>query len=389
MTRLLILFLLFTTSCTENTSQDSSGPSAKIPEPSPSHRTKTVRTSDLPESVLNRIQTEKAVTRLTPHVISAPGNVAVDLSHIAKVSSRIPGQIDRILSKLGDRVTKGQPLAAIESLMLDELIQEYLVAKAKRDVAKTNFKRTKLLLDENVVSRRRFQEDRGKYIEEQAVYQHVREKLLNMGLTSQELQELEHGSHVEGHTYSLRAPLSGTIVQQHAVLGQGIKAGEELFEIVNTDHVWIFANLPIEQARRFKEGDQGDVIPRGGKPIAAILAYTAPVAEEATRTIQFRFDVENRDGALKPNEYVEVQLVDTKLPVLAIPTTAVTMINGARGVFVKHETGYDFAEVELGEEGGGLVEVKHGIELGDSFVTDGVFDLKNTLLEGAIEGLGN
>ena len=170
--------------------------------------------------------------------------------------------------------------------MLDELIQEYLVAKAKGDVAQGNFKRTQQLLDENIVSKRRFLEDRGHYIEAQAVYQHVREKLLNMGLTSQELKELEHGSHLEGHTYILRAPLNGTIVHQQVVLGQGVAAGEELFEIVDTSRVWVFANLPIEQARRFKEGDQGEVVPRGGDPIIATLAYISPVAEEATRTIQ-------------------------------------------------------------------------------------------------------
>ena len=121
-----------------------------------------------------------------------------------------------------------------------------------------------------------------------------------MGLTPQELNELEHGSHLEGHTYILRAPLSGTIVHQLAVLGQGVAAGEELFEIVNTSRVWVFANLPIEQARRFKEGDQGEVVPRGENPITATLAYISPVAEEATRTIQFRFDVNNTNGQLKP-----------------------------------------------------------------------------------------
>ena len=263
------------------------------------------------------------------------------------------------------------------------------MAKAKGDVAKTNFTRTRKLLEEQIVSKRRFLEDRGQFIEAQAVYQHVREKLLNMGLTQKELRELEHGSHLEGHKYILRAPLSGTIVNQHVVVGQGISAGEELFEIVDTSRVWVFASLPIEQARRFKEGDQGEVVPRDGNPIIAKLAYISPVAEETTRTVRVRFDVPNSSGRLKPHEFVEVRLVDEQLPVLSIPSTAITMIDGIRGVFVKRNIGYDFVVVNLGQEGGGLVEVKSGIERGDTVVTEGVFDLKNALLEGSIEGYGH
>jgi RND family efflux transporter MFP subunit len=271
-------------------------------------------------------------------------------------------------------------------MQLDELVQEYLVAKSKLDVANSNFTRTKHLLAENIISQRRFFEDRGQQIETQAVYQHVREKLLNMGLSEQELHQLEHGSHLEGHKYLLRAPLNGTVVSQHIVLGQGVAAGDELFEIVDTSRVWVFANLPIEQVRRFQEGDEGQILPRGGKPLSARLSYIAPVADATTRTIRVRFDVENPKGRLKPNEYVEVRLIDQQQPVLSIPLSALTMLDGVRGVFVQRETGYDFVFVETGQEGGGLVEIKQGLKLGEQVVTEGVFDLKNAIMKTSIQG---
>ncbi|WP_447971462.1 efflux RND transporter periplasmic adaptor subunit [Nitrospira sp. M1] len=346
----------------------------------------SIHLDDVSPKAKERIRTEEAIERLTPHVVTAPGNVTLDLNLVAKVSSLIPGQVETLTGKLGQHVLKEQPLVAIESLVLDELVQEYLVAKAKRDVAKKNFTRTKQLVKEHIVSQRRVLEDHGTAIETQAVFQHVREKLLNMGLTPKELHELEHGSHLEGHKYILRAPLGGTITHQQVVIGQGVSVGEELFEIVDTSRVWVFANLPIEQARRFSEGDQGTVVPRGGEPITAQLAYISPVAEEATRTVRVRFDVDNQQGRLKPNEYVDVQLLDEQLPVLSIPDTAVTMVKGKRGVFVQKETGYNFVLIELGQEGGGLVEITQGIQLGDQVVTQGVFDLKNALLQGSIEG---
>jgi cobalt-zinc-cadmium efflux system membrane fusion protein len=99
-----------------------------------------------------------------------------------------------------------------------------------------------------------------------------------------------------------------------------------------------------------------------------------------------RFDVNNLQGRLKPNEYVEVQLIDQEQSVLSIPQSAVTMLDGARGVFVQRETGYDFVFVETGQEGSGLVEIKQGLKLGEQVVTEGVFDLKNAIMKNSIQG---
>jgi RND family efflux transporter MFP subunit len=344
-----------------------------------------IQVDQLPEQARQRIHVEVIAERLMPNVFTAPANVALNLEQVAKVSSRISGQIDTIFVTLGTQVTKNQPLAAVESMRLDELVQEYLVAKAKVDVATSNFKRTNELQAEQIISQRRFLEDQGHQREAQAVYQHVKEKLLNMGLSKNDLHQLEHGSHFEGHKYILRAPLSGTVVDQKVVLGQGIGEGEELFEIVDTSRVWVFAHLPIEQARRFKNGDQGQVVPQGGEPIQAVLAYVAPVADEATRTIRVRFDVDNAQGQLKPNEFVQVRLSDQTKPVLSMPRSAITLVNGVRGVFIQTPTGFEFVPVEVGPETGGLVEVIHGVSAGAAVVTQGVFDLKNAMMKSSLE----
>jgi len=378
---ILLCINLWLAACSEPPAE-----SPAVKEGSPPVESALIQLDQLPEQARQRIHVEVIAERLMPHVFTAPANVALNLEQVAKVSSRIPGQIDTIFVTLGTRVTKNQPLAAVESMRLDELVQEYLVAKAKVDVATSNFKRTNELQAEQIISQRRFLEDQGRQREAQAVYQHVKEKLLNMGLSKDDLHQLEHGSHLEGHKYILRAPLSGTVVDQKVVLGQGIGAGEELFEIVDTSRVWVFANLPIEQARRFKEGDQGQVVPQGGVPIHTTLAYVAPVADEATRTIRVRFDVDNAQGQLKPNEFVQVRLSDQNKPVLSMPLSAITLVNGVRGVFIQTSTGFEFVPVEVGPETGGLVEVIHGVSAGAAVVTQGVFDLKNAMMKSSIEG---
>jgi len=334
-----------------------------------------------PAAVRDRVRTDRVATHVVSEVVTAPGEVAFDLKQVAKITSRIEGQVERIHVQLGDQIRSGQPLVAIDSMRLDELVQEYLVTKAQVDVAESGYRRTKKLATEKIVTERRLIEERGRYIEAEARHQHVREKLLNMGMTAGELHQLEHGSHQEGHLYTIRSPIAGTVVAQNVVRGQGVSPGNELFEVVDTSRVWVFANLPIEQARKFKNGDVGTIVPKGGEPVTAPLTYLAPVADEATRTVQVRFEIENQRHRLRPHEYVDVQLAIASPPTIAVPASALTMVDNVHAVFVQRETGYVFVPIEVGREGGGFVEVKKGLAEGEQVVIDGVFDLKNVLLK--------
>ena len=338
-----------------------------------------------PPSIQHRLRTETVASRVIPEMVTAPGEVALDLKQVAKITSRIEGQVEHIHVQLGDRVRRGQPLLAIESLRLDELVQEYLVTKAQADVAENGFRRTEKLWADKIVTERRLVEERGLYLEATARHQHVREKLLNMGMTAAELRELEHGSHQEGHRYTLKSPIAGTVVAQNVVRGQGVAPGNELFEVVDTSRVWVFANLPIEQARRFKDGDVGTITPRGGEPVRAPLTYIAPVADEQTRTIKVRFEVANADGRLKPHEFVEVRLAVNGSPTLAGPVSAATTVDKTKGMFVQRENGYVFVPIETGREGDAWIEITKGLEAGEQVVTEGVFDLKSILLKEHIE----
>ena len=340
----------------------------------------------LTASAQQRVKTAVVEKRLLSQAIVAPGGVALDLGKMAKVSSRLEGQVEEVFVQLGDHVKAGDPLLAIGSLKLDELVQEFLVSKVQVDLRQANFKRTQKLHAEQIVSERRLMEDRAQYFEAQAINQHVTEKLQNMGLLKKDLNELLHSHTMEGHRYIIKAPLAGIISEQTVVLGQGVNTGDQLFEVVDIRKVWVFANLPIEQAQRFKEGDRGTILAKGRKPIDATLAFIAPVADKATLTIQFRFDVNNRQGLLKPNEYVEVRLEEGSSSILAIPVSAPTLVEGVRGVFVKHNTDYRFTPVKLGKESDGWIEVTEGLTTGDEVVIEGVFDLKNSLLKDSIAG---
>ncbi len=339
------------------------------------------RAIQAPPVVRERLRTEPVARHAIPEVVTAPGEVSLDLRQVAKITSRIAGQVETIHVQLGDRVTRGQPLVAISSLQLDQLVEEYLIAKSQANVAENSFRRTKILRADDIVSERKLIEDKGRYVETKVRYQHIREKLLNMGLSIAELTEIEQGGHEESHRYTLTSPIAGTVIAQNAVRGQGVALGYELFEVVDTSRVGVFANLPIEQARKFKEGDQCTITPKGAEAVTAPLTYIAPIADETTRTIHVRFEVANAQGQLKPQEYVDVALTLPGSPELAVPASAVTTVGQTRGVFIERNSAYTFVPVEFGRQGGGWTEVLKGLTEDDRVVSEGVFDLKNILLK--------
>src|SRR5512135_1544839 len=112
------------------------------PESSAKSGTPSIQVVQPPAAVRDRLRTETVGAHVVPEVITAPGEVALDLKQVAKITSRIDGQVEQIHVQLGDRVRPGQPLLAIESLRLDELVQEYLVTKAQVDVAESSYRRT-------------------------------------------------------------------------------------------------------------------------------------------------------------------------------------------------------------------------------------------------------
>ncbi|HQR13938.1 MAG TPA: efflux RND transporter periplasmic adaptor subunit [Nitrospira sp.] len=368
----VLLWLL--SACSDQGAQPPT-PATTSDAPAPTGSNKAIHP---PPAVQARLRIQTATLRAVPALITAPGEVALDLKQVAKITSRIGGQVERIHVQLGDRVKKGQALVAIGSLQLDQLIEEYLVGKAQADVAENSFRRTEKLRADDIVTERKLIEDKGLYLETQARYQHIRERLSNMGISTDDLKQ---GPHEKSHLYTLTAPIAGTVVIQNAVRGQGVGPGDELFELVDTSRVWVFANLPIEQARQFKEGDSGTITPKGGEAIVAPLTYLSPVADETTRTIRVRFEVANLHGQLKPREYVEVALGWSGPPVVTVPMTAITTIDKTRGLFLETADGYTFVPVDAGREGGGLLEIRRGVKEGDRIVTDGVFDLKNVLLK--------
>jgi len=137
-----------------------------------------------------------------------------------------------------------------------------------------------------------------------------------------------------------------------------------------------------------------------GRVWTGIVDYIYPVINSASRTVQVRLRFENSDGALKPQGYAKLTIeTEPKRNVLVIDREALIRTGKSTRVIVALGDGqFQPAEVSVGMESMGKVEVISGLENGETIVVSAQFlidseasfrgtELRMTIQE-PMEGMG-
>ncbi|MGA2237435.1 MAG: efflux RND transporter periplasmic adaptor subunit [Terriglobales bacterium] len=156
----------------------------------------------------------KVGTQNLPTLLNANGAVTPDVNRNIHVTSQGSGRVVDLRVKLGDSVKKGQVLLTIYSADLTGAFSDYQKTQADERLSKKALERAQLLYSHGALAQKDLEvaqdtEDKAK-VDVQNTQQHVR--LLG--------GDPAHPSSV----IELRAPLSGTIVEQNVSGFEGIKS---------------------------------------------------------------------------------------------------------------------------------------------------------------------
>lgn len=190
-------------------------------------------------------------------------------------------------------------------------------------------------------------------------------------------------------TYShVTAPVSGRVGLRQVDVGNVVHAADTTGLAVITEVQPIDIVFPIPQdalpdvLRRLRAGAQlkVDAYDRDGHTLlgSGHLASVDNLIDTTTGTVKLKAAFPNRDLALFPNQFVNVQLHLETIPgALAIPTAAVQ--RGAPGYYVylvQADGTVTMRAPKLGITQGDLVQVLDGLALNDKVVVDGTDKLR-------------
>jgi membrane fusion protein, copper/silver efflux system len=176
--------------------------------------------------------------------------------------------------------------------------------------------------------------------------------------------------------FTLSAPDSGVIAELGVREGAAVTPGMTLFRIAGLDKVWAVAEVPEAQASHLSKGQKVKAVLEAdpAQTFEGELPELLPQVSSTTRTLQARFEVDNRSGKLTPGMLLSLQIAGPSSSRLVVPAEAVIR-TGTRTVVIvrKDASRFEPRNVQLGADLGDTVEVVQGLAEGEQVVASGQF----------------
>ncbi|TAJ10536.1 MAG: efflux RND transporter periplasmic adaptor subunit [Nitrospirae bacterium] len=317
-----------------------------------------------------------------------PATVQPNKNKLAEVTALVRGRATDVYVDVGTDVAGGALLATLYSSDLGLAQSTYLKTAAKLHEAELAYERARGLLEDKAISLAEFQKKEAEAKSVRAEAREARDRLHVLGMQEPEMQRLDREHTISAYV-PIHAPFTGRVIARNLAKGEVVETSHELFTVADLSEVWVVANVP-EKDVRFIHRNQTVEVRLAAYPQEAFqgaITYVGDVLEPATRTMNLRVTVPNRDGRLKPAMFATVRVyTHIETGVLTVPSAAIQRDQQRALVFVQIEPGtFEARPVTLGDESGEITKVLGGLREGESLVTQGAFALKSELEHHKIE----
>jgi len=293
------------------------------------------------------------VTRGTPkRTVYLQGKVQADERNIAEITARFGGRIEKLFVNFtGETVKKNEKLATVYSPGLIAAQRELLEAMSLKQ-------------------------------SRPSLYEAARAKLKLWDLSDKQIAAIEQQSEPQLY-FDVLAPISGTVMKRHVSVGDYVKEGSALFQVIDLSTVWVMFDAYESDLPWIRVGDPVEftIQSRPGKTFKANAAFVDPMINPKTRTAKVRVELSNAQRDLKPEMFARGRLhsnIAESSNKLLIPKTAILWTGKRAVVYVKVDAEsptFRYREITLGAEAGDFYVAADGLEPGEEIAVHGVFKI--------------
>lgn len=292
------------------------------------------------------IETGSAELRSLSGTLKVNGIITTPPQSYATVCMPLGGFVKSTALMPGNAVIKGQVLAVIENQEFIDIQQNYLEVKNRLGFAEADFKRHSELYKEDVYSEKNLQQVSTEYRNLKAQLRALEEKLRLIGINPSGLSEENIRSSV-----TLCAPISGFLKAVNVNLGKYVAPSDVLFEIVNSDRLFLELTLFEKDAGKVAGGQRATFyINNEAEPHSAVINQTGR-AIGADKTMRIYANVTDTCKSVLPGMYVNAVIETSDQKVLSLPSDAVVSFDDKDYIFVfernKEEDGKPFTEYRM------------------------------------------
>jgi membrane fusion protein (multidrug efflux system) len=272
---------------------------------------------------------EVAPVQRRPVELTQPLVASVEAVTRSTLAAELPGLIAERSFDEGQFLEKGAVLARMKTDLLTAQLNaakaaeatseaNVAMARAEAENAKEELERNRKLLESKVGSDKEFREAATKLRVTDAMVKSRSAEVEEKKAEVARLQLMIDKSQVV-------TPVPGVVAERHVEVGQWVKEGDPIAEIVQLDPLWVRVPVPEQVLSRLAKGDEARVTidALGGKMLTAKVDQILPVADPASRTFEVKLLLGNPDGAVKPGFFARATLFSKSETRFVVPLDAV------------------------------------------------------------------
>lgn len=283
------------------------------------------------------------------------GIVSVAPQNLATVSMPMGGFIKSTNLMPGNAVRKGQTLAIIENQEFIDIQQNYLEAKNRCELAKTEYDRQKELFKSDVSSQKNMQQVTSNYKSLKVQVKALEQKLSLIGINPFRLTEDNISRSV-----AVVSPISGYIKAVNVSIGKSVSASDVLFEIVNSDKLFLELTLFEKDADKVSNGEKIRFYTNNETEQHEAVVYQTGKSINNDKTYKVYANVVGRCKNMLPGMYVNAHIQAKSNQVTSVPSASIVSFDDKDYIFVfeknKVESGKPFTEYRMIQVQKGVVD---------------------------------
>lgn len=307
------------------------------------------------------IQTGVVELRSVTNTLKVNGIISVAPQNQATVCMPLGGFIKNTTLLPGNAVDKGQTLAVVENQDFVDIQQNYLEAKNRLVFAEAEYIRHSDLYKNDVYSEQNVQQVTVEYRNLKALVKSLEQKLFLIGIDPDKLSEDNISNKV-----SLISPIKGFLKAVNVNIGKYVSPTDILFEIVNSDKLFLELTLFEKDADKVSAGQKIKFfINNETEEHEAIISQTGKAIND-DKTFRVYGTVTSSCKNVLPGMYVNALIEESDKKVTALPSGAIVSFDDKDYIFVfeknKEEAGkamteYRIIEVKKGVSSAGFTEI--------------------------------
>lgn len=338
------------------------------------------------------LKTAPAQREAITEPVRLPGLVSFDPGHVAVLRPFGEARVVRLLVQPGDVVAAKQAVVEVEMPGLTDLQQNLVASRASLREAAAGVAVASAALDRAVILARDgslawAEADRRRLVRAQAVAAQQTAQARISALQTQ-IDRLDP----MGTTglAALRSPIEGTVVALGVTPGEVIGTTAAAVTVADLHTVMVVAQVPESDVTKVGIDDPADISVTGNtsRSWSGHVATLGAQLDPQARTLPVRIVIANPDRTLRAGMYVDVTLTRSlNRQSIVVPSSAVQSIADKDYVFTPTGgDGFRSHEVQAGVRRQDSVEIRGGLNAGDTVVTDGSFQLKALLQQAMLDG---